>query len=71
MKVIDTEKAADVLNEVVAGRLVITKERMKAVEVALKHGLPVTKAIEISTDPDNPIKTTTEIVIRAVNAAHD
>lgn len=57
MKVIDTEKAAQVLNEVVAGRMEITKERMKAIEVALKHGVPVTKAIEISGPDGGPIET--------------
>jgi CO dehydrogenase nickel-insertion accessory protein CooC1 len=70
MKTIDIEKAVEVLNEVTAGRMEVSKERMKAIELTLKHGLPTHRAVEVTGANGGPVQIE-GIVIRSVDATPD
>lgn len=61
---IQTTQLIKRLQEQAFGTVELSQQQIKAIEILLKKSLPDLSAVELSTDPDNPIdfKWTVEVV---------
>lgn len=66
---IQTSMLINRLEDHIVGKLELTATQLRAIEILLKKSLPDLSNVQLSGDEDNPIKSVSEIVLKAMDVS--